>query len=138
MLATFDGPGRAVPAALALGFWGAMLARSRIPPLAWIPLAIVWLGLDNAAKVMVIFVAAFVLTIPLGLTYGPQYSASTDGSRLGQIRAIPQGVVPGVPADKDVVYFPYNSGNLVKLAMSLDGGETQFEGWFLPEWLPEP
>lgn len=31
-----------------------------IPPLAWIPLAIVWLGLGDAAKVMVIFVAAFV------------------------------------------------------------------------------
>ena len=31
-----------------------------IPPLAWIPLAIVWLGLGNAAKVMVIFFAAFV------------------------------------------------------------------------------
>jgi NitT/TauT family transport system permease protein/taurine transport system permease protein len=34
-----------------------------IPPLAWIPLAIVWLGLDNAAKVMVIFVAAFVPSV---------------------------------------------------------------------------
>ena len=31
-----------------------------IPPLAWIPLAILWLGLDDAAKVLVIFVAAFV------------------------------------------------------------------------------
>lgn len=31
-----------------------------IPPLAWIPLAIVWLGLGDSAKVMVIFVAAFV------------------------------------------------------------------------------
>lgn len=31
-----------------------------IPPLAWIPLAIVWLGLESSAKVMVIFVAAFV------------------------------------------------------------------------------
>lgn len=31
-----------------------------IPPLAWIPLAIVWLGLGDAAKIMVIFVAAFV------------------------------------------------------------------------------
>lgn len=31
-----------------------------IPPLAWIPLAIVWLGLGDAAKMMVIFVAAFV------------------------------------------------------------------------------
>jgi hypothetical protein len=38
--------------------------------------------------------------------------------------AIKEGIVPGVPADKDVVYFPYNNGNLVKLAMSLDGGET--------------
>ena len=34
-----------------------------IPPLAWIPLAIVWLGLDNSAKVMVIFVAAFVPSV---------------------------------------------------------------------------
>lgn len=59
-----------------------------------------------------------------GLTYGPQYSAATDGSRLGQIRAIKEGVVPGVDPSKDVVYFPYNSGNLVKLALSLDGGET--------------
>lgn len=59
-----------------------------------------------------------------GLTFGPQYAASSDGSRLGQIRAIPEGVVPGVDPTKDVVYFPYNSGNLVKLAMSLDGGET--------------
>jgi NitT/TauT family transport system permease protein/taurine transport system permease protein len=31
-----------------------------IPPLAWIPLAIVWLGLGDAAKVLVIFMAAFV------------------------------------------------------------------------------
>ncbi len=59
-----------------------------------------------------------------GLTYGPQYSASTDGGRLGQIRAIKEGVVPGVPADNDVVYFPYSAGTKVKLAMSLDGGDT--------------
>ena len=31
-----------------------------IPPLAWIPLAIVWLGLGDAAKVLVIWLAAFV------------------------------------------------------------------------------
>lgn len=31
-----------------------------IPPLAWIPLAIVWLGLGDSAKVMVIWMAAFV------------------------------------------------------------------------------
>ena len=34
-----------------------------IPPLAWIPLAIVWLGLGNSAKIMVIFVAAFVPSV---------------------------------------------------------------------------
>lgn len=31
-----------------------------VPPLAWIPLAILWLGLGDSAKVMVIFFAAFV------------------------------------------------------------------------------
>ncbi|MBV8849863.1 MAG: ABC transporter permease [Methylobacteriaceae bacterium] len=31
-----------------------------IPPLAWIPLAILWLGLGDGAKIMVIFFAAFV------------------------------------------------------------------------------
>lgn len=36
------------------------LSLRPIPPLAWIPLAIVWLGLGNGAKIMVIFVAAFV------------------------------------------------------------------------------
>jgi hypothetical protein len=59
-----------------------------------------------------------------GITYGPQQRVATDGNRIGQIRAIPEGVVPGVDPTKDVVYFPYNSGNLVKLAMSLDGGDT--------------
>jgi taurine transport system permease protein len=34
-----------------------------IPPLAWIPLAIVWLGLGDAAKTMVIFFAAFVPSV---------------------------------------------------------------------------
>jgi hypothetical protein len=59
-----------------------------------------------------------------GLTFGPQQVAASDGNRLGQLRAIKEGIVPGVPADKDVLYFPYNSDNLVKLAMSLDGGDT--------------
>jgi hypothetical protein len=57
-----------------------------------------------------------------GLTYGPQVSVATDGSRLGQIRAIREGTIPGIT--EDVVYFPYNSGTKVKLAMSLDGGDT--------------
>ena len=34
-----------------------------IPPLAWIPLAIVWLGLGDSAKMMVIFFAAFVPSV---------------------------------------------------------------------------
>jgi taurine transport system permease protein len=34
-----------------------------IPPLAWIPLAIVWLGLGDAAKIMVIWFAAFVPSV---------------------------------------------------------------------------
>src|SRR5215831_8779189 len=38
----------------------AFLVIRPIPPLAWIPLAILWLGLGDAAKIMVIFFAAFV------------------------------------------------------------------------------
>ena len=34
-----------------------------IPALAWIPLAIVWLGLDDAAKVMILWFAAFVPSV---------------------------------------------------------------------------
>jgi taurine transport system permease protein len=38
----------------------AFLLVRPIPPLAWIPLAIVWLGLADSAKVLVIWFAAFV------------------------------------------------------------------------------
>lgn len=38
----------------------AFLLLRPIPPLAWIPLAILWFGLGNGAKVFVIFFAAFV------------------------------------------------------------------------------
>ncbi len=41
----------------------AFLFLRPIPPLAWIPLAIVWLGLGDGAKIMVIFVAAFVPSV---------------------------------------------------------------------------
>jgi len=34
-----------------------------IPPLAWIPLAIVWLGITDASKMLVIFVSAFVPSV---------------------------------------------------------------------------
>src|SRR5690242_2316418 len=57
-----------VPLGLAMG-WNrsfeafanpAFLLIRPIPPLAWIPLAIVWLGLGDAAKVLIIWFAAFV------------------------------------------------------------------------------
>jgi NitT/TauT family transport system permease protein/taurine transport system permease protein len=57
-----------VPLGLAMG-WSrsfeafvnpAFLLVRPIPPLAWIPLAIVWLGLGDAAKVLIIWFAAFV------------------------------------------------------------------------------
>lgn len=41
----------------------AFLLVRPIPPLAWIPLAIVWLGLGDAAKIMVIWFAAFVPSV---------------------------------------------------------------------------
>lgn len=41
----------------------AFLLIRPIPPLAWIPLAIVWLGLGDAAKIMVIWFAAFVPSV---------------------------------------------------------------------------
>jgi len=60
-----------VPLGLAMG-WSrrtealvnpAFLLVRPIPPLAWIPLAIVWLGLGDAAKVLVIWFAAFVPSV---------------------------------------------------------------------------
>jgi NitT/TauT family transport system permease protein/taurine transport system permease protein len=60
-----------VPLGLAIG-WSrrteafvnpAFLLVRPIPPLAWIPLAIVWLGLGDAAKVLVIWFAAFVPSV---------------------------------------------------------------------------
>ena len=70
--ATGDRPARATILGVALGLvmgWSrraeallnpVFLLLRPIPPLAWIPLAIVWLGLGNGAKVLVIFMAAFV------------------------------------------------------------------------------
>jgi len=41
----------------------AFLLVRPIPPLAWIPLAIVWLGLGDGAKILVIWFAAFVPSV---------------------------------------------------------------------------
>jgi NitT/TauT family transport system permease protein/taurine transport system permease protein len=63
--------GTGVPLGLVMG-WSrriealvnpAFLLVRPIPPLAWIPLAIVWLGLGDAAKVLVIWFAAFVPSV---------------------------------------------------------------------------
>jgi hypothetical protein len=55
-----------------------------------------------------------------GLTYGPPKTAATDGSRIGQIRVIPKSIT----GTKPFVYFPYDSGTQVKIALSKDGGST--------------
>jgi hypothetical protein len=55
-----------------------------------------------------------------GLTYGPAVVAATDGSRIGQIRVIPKSIT----GTKPYVYFPYDSGTQVKIALSKDGGDT--------------
>jgi len=68
--------GTGVPLGLLMG-WSAraealvnpvFLLIRPIPPLAWIPLAILWLGLGNAAKIMVIWFAAFVPSVINSLT----------------------------------------------------------------------
>jgi len=65
----------AVAVGVSLGIWmgysrraeallnPAFLLLRPIPPLAWIPLAIVWLGLEDGSKILVIFVAAFVPSV---------------------------------------------------------------------------
>jgi len=63
--------GIGVPLGMAMGFSRraeaainpVFLLLRPIPPLAWIPLAIVWLGLGDAAKVLVIWFAAFVPSV---------------------------------------------------------------------------
>ncbi len=63
--------GVGVPLGLAMG-WSrrfealvnpVFLTMRPVPPLAWIPLAIMWLGLGDAAKVLVIWFAAFVPSV---------------------------------------------------------------------------
>lgn len=63
--------GTAIPVGLAMGLsqsanaiLGPLVAFIRpIPPLAWIPLAIIWFGLGDAAKIFVIWFTAFVPTL---------------------------------------------------------------------------
>jgi taurine transport system permease protein len=57
-----------IPLGVAMG-WSPLVARTinpffstlrQIPPLAWVPLAVVWFGIDFAPKAFVIFIAAVV------------------------------------------------------------------------------
>lgn len=58
-----------------------------------------------------------------GLTYALSKTASADGGRIGQLRSfLPAGETDRLT--KSVVYIPYNSGNNVKLAVSVDSGTT--------------
>jgi taurine transport system permease protein len=68
-----------------------------IPPLAWIPLAIVWLGLGDAAKMMVIFVSAFVPSVINSYTGVRQIAAMLDvkGWRYWREVLIP-GALPSI------------------------------------------
>lgn len=58
-----------------------------------------------------------------GLTYNtPGARAANESGRIGQIRAF---LPPGeTDVAKSFVYFPYSAGNLVKIALSQDNGET--------------
>jgi ABC-type nitrate/sulfonate/bicarbonate transport system permease component len=57
-----------LPLGIAIGWWKRIrwivfpvfqLVRP-VPPLAWIPLAIIWLGIGDAARIFVVFIAALV------------------------------------------------------------------------------
>lgn len=54
-----------------------------------------------------------------GYSYSPRTVVATGGGRIGPLRAILNG-----NAATAIVYFPYNIGNKVALAMSRDGGTT--------------
>jgi len=60
-----------------------------IPPLAWIPLAIIWLGLDEASKVFIISLGAF---FPLFTsTYKGMLSIDPNIIRAGQVLGLRGG-----------------------------------------------
>lgn len=75
-----------------------MLLRP-IPPLAWIPLAIVWLGLGDAAKVLVIWFAAFVPTVINTVTGVREVDraliAAARVHGAGPLRLLLEVIIPG-------------------------------------------
>jgi len=80
----------------------AFLLLRPIPPLAWIPLAIVWLGLDDGSKILVIIVAAFVPSVINSYTgvrniETPMMEAARMLGVKGW-RMVAEVLVPGSPA----------------------------------------
>ena len=75
-----------------------MLIRP-IPALAWIPLAIVWLGLDDASKVMIMWFAAFVPSVINSYsgvrTIEPQLIEASRMLGIGRRALITDVIVPG-------------------------------------------
>lgn len=77
----------------------AFLFLRPIPPLAWIPLSIVWLGLGDGSKILVIFIGAFVPSVINSYTGARAMSqplieaAATLG--IGKLRFIFEVLVPG-------------------------------------------
>ncbi|WP_337876881.1 ABC transporter permease [Elioraea sp.] len=77
----------------------AFLLVRPIPPLAWIPLAIVWLGLGDAAKILVIWFAAFVPSVintwtgVRGVDRTLIEAARVHGA--GELRLLREVVIPG-------------------------------------------
>lgn len=96
-----------IPLGLAMGYSPSVeafvnpvfLVLRPIPPLAWIPLAIVWLGLGDGAKVLVIFIAAFIPAVINAYagarSLAPQLAEAAAVLGIRNIRFINEVLVPG-------------------------------------------
>lgn len=101
-----------VPVGLALGWWS-QLARAANPviqmlrpisPLAWMPLAVIWFGVSNAAPIFLIFLATFFPVVvatmngvrnvpPVFIQAGRNFGLSTSALML---RVIVPAVLPRI------------------------------------------
>lgn len=77
----------------------AFLFLRPIPPLAWIPLSIVWLGLGDGSKIMVIFIGAFVPSVINSYTGARSMSQPLVEAAamlgIGRFRFVTEVLVPG-------------------------------------------
>ena len=91
-----------------------------IPPLAWIPLAIIWLGLGEASKVLIIFFGAFfpifTNTYKGMLNVDPILMRSGQTLGLGGVKLLMQVAIPATSPDIAIalrVGFTYAFGAMV-------------------------